>query len=104
MNKNKKNNRLDTEHALAKLMQEIDKQGFDNIDQVNEFMKKMQGMSLDDLPESTTNKGRSQDLVIQAQDETVAKGKQLIKQALELDPDNADAYKVLLIVCMLKIE
>lgn len=53
---------------------------------------KMQGMSLDDLPESTTNKGRSQDLVIQAQDETVAKGKQLIKQALELDPDNADAY------------
>ncbi len=95
MNKNKKNNRLDTEHALAKLMQEIDKQGFDNIDQVNEFMKKMQGMSLDDLPESTTNKGRSQDLVIQAQNETLAKGKKLIKQALELDPDNADAYNYL---------
>ena len=95
MNKNKKNNRLDTEHALAKLMQEIDKQGFDNIDQVNEFMKKMQGMSLDDLPESTTNKGRSQDLVIQAQNETLAKGKKLIKQALELAPDNADAYNYL---------
>ena len=95
MSKNKKNNRLDTEHALAKLMQEIDKQGFDNIDQVNEFMKKMQGMSLDDLPESTTDKGRSQDLVAQAYEESIPKGKKLIKQALELDPDNADAYNYL---------
>lgn len=95
MSKNKNKSRLDTENALAKLMQEIDKQDFDNIDQVNEFMKKMQGRSLDDLPESTTDKGRSQDLVLQAHDETAAKGKKLIKQALELDPDNADAYNYL---------
>ena len=95
MSKNKPNSRLDTENALAKLMQEIDKHDFENIDQVNEFMKSMQGKSLDDLPESTTDKGRSQELVIQAQNETPAKGKQLIKQALELDPDNADAYNYL---------
>jgi tetratricopeptide (TPR) repeat protein len=50
---------------------------------------------LDDLPESTTDKGRSQDLVLQAYDETPAKGKKLIKQALELDPNNADAYNYL---------
>ncbi len=68
MSKNKKNNKLDTENALAKLMQEIDSQGFENIDQVNEFMKKMQGRSLDNLPESTTDKGRSKDLVAQAYD------------------------------------
>ena len=95
MSKNKKNSRLDTENALAKLMQEIDKQDFENIDQVNEFMKSMQGKSLDNLPDSTTDKGRSQELVIQAHDETPAKGKQLIEQALELDPDNADAYNYL---------
>ena len=95
MSKNKKNNKLDTENALAKLMQEIDSQGFENIDQVNEFMKKMQGKSLDDLPESTSDKGRSQELVIKAQDETPAKGKKLIEQALALDPDNADAYNYL---------
>ena len=95
MSKNKNKSRLDTENALAKLMQEIDKHDFENIDQVNEFMKSMQGKSLDDLPESTNDKGRSQELVIQAHDVTPAKGKQLIKQALELDPDNADAYNYL---------
>ena len=95
MNKNKNINRLDNERSIAKLMQELEKQDFENVDQLNEFMKTMQGKSLDDLPESTTDKGRSQDLVLQAYDETPAKGKKLIKQALELDPDNADAYNYL---------
>ena len=40
---------------------------------------------------SITVKRRSQALALQAHDETPAKGKQLIKQALELDLDNADA-------------
>lgn len=43
------------------------------------------------MTKSITVKSRSQDLVLQAHDETPAKGKQLIKQALELDLDNADA-------------
>ena len=95
MSKNKNTNRLDNERSIAKLMQELEKQDFENVDQLNEFMKTMQGKSLDDLPESTTDKGRSQDLVLQAYDETPAKGKKLIKQALELDPNNADAYNYL---------
>lgn len=95
MSKKKNTNRLDNERSIAKLMQEIQNQDFENVDQLNEFMKTMQGKSLDDLPESTTDKGRSQDLVLQAYDETPAKGKELIKQALELDPDNADAYNFL---------
>ena len=95
MSKNKKFNKLDTENALAKLMQEIDNQGFETKEQLEEFMKSMQGRSLDDLPESTTDKGRSQDLVSEAYNESVQKGKKLIKQALELDPDNADAYNYL---------
>lgn len=95
MSKKKNTNKLDTERSLAKLMQELDKQDFENVDQLNEFMKTMQGKSLDDLPESTTDKGLSQDLVLQAYDETPAKGKKLIKQALELDPNNADAYNYL---------
>ena len=95
MSKNKNTNRLDNERSIAKLMQELERQDFENIDQLNEFMKTMQGKSLDDLPESTTDKGRSQDLVLKAYDETPAKGKELIKQALELDSDNADAYNFL---------
>lgn len=55
----------------------------------------MKGKSLDDLPESTTDKDRSQDLVLEAYEQTVPKGKKLIKQALELDSDNADAYNYL---------
>lgn len=95
MSKNKNTNRLDNERSIAKLMQELERQDFENIDQLNEFMKTMQGKSLDDFSESTTDKGRSQDLVLQAQDETPAKGKKLIEQALELDPNNADAYSYL---------
>ena len=95
MSKNKNTNRLDNERSIAKLMQEIQKQDFENVDQLNEFMKTMQGKSLDDLPESTTDKDRSQDLVLEAYDETPTKGRKLIKQALELDPDNADAYNYL---------
>ena len=95
MSKNKKFNKLDTENALSKLMKEIDKHDFESIDEVNEFLKTMQGKSLDDLPESTTDKGRSQDLVSEAYGQPISKGKKLVKQALELDPDNADAYNYL---------
>lgn len=63
MAKNKNSNSLDIERSLAKLMQKIESQEFENVDQLNEFMKSMQGKSLDDLPESTTIKGCSQDLV-----------------------------------------
>ena len=47
------------------------------------------------MTKSITVKSRSQDLDLQAHDETPAKGKQVIKQALELDPDNAAAYNYL---------
>lgn len=82
MSKNKKINKLDTENALAKLMQGIDNQGFETMEQLEEFMKSMQGRSLDDLPKSTTDKGRSQDLVSEAYGQSISKGKKLIKQAL----------------------
>jgi len=80
------------EKELAKLMEQIEKQGFETTDELNDFLKKMQGQSLDDIPERTDKKGRSQDLVIKAYDQSVTKGKKLVKQALELDPNNADAY------------
>lgn len=95
MSNNKKSNRLDTESALSKLMQEIQNQEFETKEQLDEFLQKMQGQSLDDLPKSTTNMGRSQDLVFEAYEQSVPEGKKLIEQALELDPDNADAYNYL---------
>lgn len=86
---------MNTEKHLAKLIEEIKKQGLENMDEINEFLQKMQGQSIDDIPERTDNKGRSQDLVYDAYEQPVAKGKKLVKQALELDPDNADAYNYL---------
>ncbi|MEA1875072.1 MAG: tetratricopeptide repeat protein [Bacteroidota bacterium] len=76
-------------------MDEIKKQGFETVDEINDFLQNMQGQSLDDLPERSDKKGRSQDLVYEAYEQSVSKGKKLVKQALELDPNNADAYNYL---------
>jgi len=95
MSKNKNTDRMKTEKDLAKLMEEIKKQGFETTDEINDFLKNMQGQSLNDLPVRTDKKGRSQDLVYKAYEQSVTKGKKLVKQALELDPNNADAYNYL---------
>jgi tetratricopeptide (TPR) repeat protein len=92
---NKNTNRMNTEKDLAKLMEEIKKQGFETTGEINDFLQNMQGQSLNDLPERTDKKGRSQDLVFEAYEQPVSKGKKLVKQALELDPNNADAYNYL---------
>ena len=61
---NKKNiGRMNTEKDLAKLMEEINKHDFKSIDELNDFMNSVMGQSLDNLPERTDDKGRSQDLV-----------------------------------------
>lgn len=95
MSKKKNNNRMNTEKDLAKLMEEIKKKDFKSTDELNDFMNNLMGQSLDDLPERTDKKGRSQDLVFEAYEQPVSKGKKLVKQALELDPNNADAYNYL---------
>jgi len=95
MSKNKNTVRMNTEKDLAKLIEEINKKDFKSKDELNDFMSNLMGQSLEDLPERTDKKGRSQDLVFEAYEQTVTKGKKLVKQALELDPNNADAYNYL---------
>lgn len=95
MSKKKNNDRMNTEKDLARLMEEIKKKDFKSTDELNDFMNNLMGQSLDDLPERTDKKGRSQDLVFEAYEQPVSKGKKLVKQALELDPNNADAYNYL---------
>ncbi len=95
MSKKKKTDRMNTEKDFAKLMKEIKKQDFKSKDELQNFLDGMVGKSLDDLPEMTDKKTRSQDLVYEAYEQPVLKGKKLIKQALELDPNNADAHNYL---------
>ncbi len=95
MAKKKNLNRMNAEKHLAKLIEEIKKQDFKSFDELNAFMSNLMEQSLDDLPERTDKKGRAQDLVYEAYEQPVSKAKKLIKQALELDPNNADAYNYL---------
>lgn len=95
MSKRKNSSRINTEKDLARLMDQIKKQDFKSTDELNNFLKKMQGQSLDDLPERTDEKGRSQELVFEAYEQPVSKGKKMVRQALELDPNNAEAYNYL---------
>lgn len=95
MSKKKNTDRMNTEKDLLKLMEEIKRKDFKSTDELNDFMSNLMGQSLDDLPERTDKKGRSQDLVFEAYEQTVTKGKKLVMQALELDPNNADAYNYL---------
>ena len=88
-------NKMNTEKGLAKLMEELKKQGLETTDEINEFLKNMQGQSLDNLPKRTDKKGRSEDLVYEAYEQPLAKGKKSVKQALELDPNNVEAYNYL---------
>ena len=91
----KNTTRLNTEKDLAKLMEEIKKHGFKSKDELNAFVNNTMNQSLNDFPKSSDPKNRSQDLVFEAYEQTVTKGKALVKQALELDPNNADAYSYL---------
>lgn len=84
-----------TEKGLAKLMELMKKQKFETVDDINDFLKNKLEQSLDELPERTDKKGRSQDLVYEAYELPVSKGKKLVKQALELDPNNVNAYNYL---------
>lgn len=59
MSKNKNSRNLEGEKALAKLIQKLENGDFENGEQVIDFVRSMKGKSLDDLPESTTDKGRS---------------------------------------------
>ncbi len=68
-----KYDRMNIEKDLARLMEEIKKQGFETTDEINDFLKNMQGQSIDDLPARTDKKGRSQDLVYEAYEQPVSK-------------------------------
>lgn len=83
---------MSLEKEIAKMMAEMKKQGIESSGDIDAFMQQMVGKSFDDLPERTDDKGRSQDLVFEAYEQTVTQGKKTVKKALELDPDNTDAY------------
>ncbi len=95
MSKKKNASKMNMEKDLSRIMEEIQKHDFNSEDELNDFLSNLMDEGLDDLPERTDKKGRAEDLVFEAYEQPVTKGKKLVKQALELDPNNAEAYNYL---------
>ena len=91
----KGNNKMTNERAVSDLFKELSKQNFESESDLNEFMQNIMTSELSQKPTKKSKKDKSQDLVYQAYELSITKGKKLIKQALDLDPNNTDAYNYL---------
>ncbi len=58
MNKKKSYSRMNTEKDLAKLINEMNKQEFNSIDELNAYMNNLMETPLDDLPKKKQTKKR----------------------------------------------
>lgn len=86
---------MNTEKDLIRLMEEIQKRGLKSDQEIQDFFKEIQG-DFNNLPKSKrTKKSHAEDLVYEAYELPPSKGKKLIKKALELDPNNVEAYNYL---------
>ena len=86
---------MKSEKVVADLFKELGKQNFESESDLNEFMQNIMKNELSQKPSKRSKKDKSQDLVYEAYDLSITRGKKLIKQALELDPNNTDAYNYL---------
>lgn len=85
---------MGTERALQEAMAELQGKNFESIEEVNEFLnKKFLGSSPKKMPKGI--KEQAMDLVYDAFEATGSRRYQLAKEALGLDPNNADAYVIL---------
>jgi tetratricopeptide (TPR) repeat protein len=84
------------EKDIADLHKHIKDQNFESIEELQKFMDQTVGKTVDEIvPQKKgrrSKKEMAQDLVYEAHEASPAKAKGLIKRALKLDPDNADAY------------
>ena len=91
----KDNNKMKSEKVVADLFKELSKQNFESKSDLNEFMQNIMTSELSQKTSKKSISDKSQDLVYEAYESSVTKGKKLIKKALELDPNNTDAYNYL---------
>ncbi len=80
---------------ISKLIKKIKDQDFKSTEDLKSFINALDGEDIFDFTESTDNKERSQDLIYEALEQPLSKAKKTVKKALELDPDNAEAYNYL---------
>lgn len=99
MAKKKSNNKKSIENDLRKLYAHIDEQNFENIEDLQAFLNQVTGKKIDDIiprkKRKLSNKEKSKELVYEAYETTIRKGRTLVQKAIKLDPDNVEAYNYL---------
>jgi tetratricopeptide (TPR) repeat protein len=85
------------ERATAEMSRILQQMSFDDLDDVNATLKtKFSGVKIDDLPSTASSPlERAQDLIYEAMETRGRRQLQLIRRALEMSPDCADAYVLL---------
>jgi len=87
-------NPLKTEREMSDFTNFLANQNFSTIEEANEFLQKTDPKVLSRLAKRKTKTKDEEafDLVASACDESPEKGLEMVKKALEIDPDCADAY------------
>lgn len=92
MQKKGKDNQSEVQKEISNFFRKLKRKKFDSEEEMNAFMKNMQGKSLSSFPGERTLKEESQDMVYEAYELSDKKGRKLVEKALKLDPTNADAF------------
>lgn len=92
MGKKKKNSRNESSNVVDKISNAIEKQGLTTETEIIDFMGALVGKSVDDIPDFANEQDEVLNMVFDAYEVSIAKGKQMIKKALKLDPNSVDAY------------
>lgn len=99
MAKKKSNSKKSAENDLRKLHDHIEEQKFDNIEDLQTFLNQMSGKKIEDIAprkrKKLSKKEESRELVYEAYETTIKKGKALVEKAIRLDPGNVEAYNYL---------
>jgi len=87
--------RFASERNFAIIGELIKDKKFDSIEEINDFLKSSFGEHLENVPKGTDNKSKSKELVYEAYNHPKKVAYQMLKEALELDPNNIDVYNFL---------
>ncbi|MDI1254538.1 MAG: hypothetical protein PSV16_00430 [Flavobacterium sp.] len=91
-------NKNSPEQMMGKIIKEMKSQNLQTEDQINSFMNGLIGKNIDEFDfdsQSMTKEEQAEELIFQALESSIDKGKDLILKAKELDPDNSDIYNFL---------
>lgn len=91
-------NNNSSEQMMAKLVQEMEKQGIRSEEDIKSFLNGVIGKNIGELnfgANEESKEDQAQDLIYEAWESSPKRAQQLILQAKELDPDNSDVYNYL---------